>query len=132
MKKILFRISILLIGLVSMAHSTVPSGMPSEKDILMDQPYYLTIELEHENMVQHLNYVFNSKESMMSFDLNFLEETIKLNDQDEACTLSVTVKVRIGLDSNFVEASVTASGIACGDLVRVTKELREQLLMAIK
>ena len=48
------------------------------------------------------------------------------------CSVSITVKVRVGFDSNFVEASATVSGIPCDEVVEAIRNLKEQLLSGIK
>lgn len=48
------------------------------------------------------------------------------------CTVSITVKVRVGWDSNFVEASASVSGIPCNEVVAAIKRLRQQLMAGIK
>ncbi len=50
----------------------------------------------------------------------------------DACTLSITVTVRIGFDSNFVEASGTVEGIPCDDVVNAIRRLRDQLVAGIQ
>lgn len=50
----------------------------------------------------------------------------------EACTISITVTVRIGFDSNFVEASGSVDGIPCDDVVNAIRRLRDQLLAGIQ
>ena len=48
------------------------------------------------------------------------------------CTVSITVTVRVGWDSNFVEASASVSGIPCDQVVAAIKRLREQLMAGIE
>ncbi|EAR14703.1 MULTISPECIES: hypothetical protein [Robiginitalea] len=59
----------------------------------------------------------------------------KLREQfteGELCKVSITVTVRVGIDSSYAEASMTVSDVSC-DLVAATiKRMKSQLLAALK
>ena len=70
---------------------------------------------------------------IMDADLSFWTGIGSRDAADEAfCTISITVTVRIGFDSNFVEASGSVEGIPCDDVVNAIRRLRDQLMAGIQ
>lgn len=126
--------SILFVGLTSMANAPLPS-MTNMPEYLLVEEYQnqLLIEIQSDTGDQRFEYLFNTAEELLNFDLDVLYESIAFaNSSEDVCTVSITVTVRVGIDSNFVEASATASGIPCGGVVKAIKALRAQILAGIK
>ena len=70
---------------------------------------------------------------IMDADLSFWTGIKSRDAADETfCTISITVTVRIGFDSNFVEASGSVEGIPCDDVVNAIRRLRDQLMAGIQ
>ena len=70
---------------------------------------------------------------ILEADLSTWSEMESFRSTNEgACSISITVTVRIGVDSNFVEASGTVEGIPCEGVVEAIRRLRNQLMAGIK
>ncbi len=134
MRKLLFTLSIMFVLLSSMANTPLTSMAKMPENLLLEESQnQLVIEIQSNTGDQRLEYLFNTAEELLNFDLDTLFESIAVaKSLDDLCTVSITVTVRLGIDSNFVEASATASGIACGEVVKAIKALRAQILAGIK
>lgn len=86
---------------------------------------------EGQTQTQYVNAV--TPEGISAADHSPLERWLLSSfENNEDCTVSITVKVRVGWDSNFVEATGTVSGIPCSEIVEAIRNLRDQLMAGIK
>lgn len=51
---------------------------------------------------------------------------------DNSCTVSITVTVRVGINSSYAEASVTVSGIPCDAIASEIRRLKGVLKNALE
>jgi len=119
------------IVLVVMALSFTLSGYASkELPDFEDYANYLQIEIETESSVITIEHGFRTSEELFAHNTFDLLSSISL--VDEFCTVSITVKVRVGVDSNFIEVSATVSDIPCADVAAVAKRTIAQLKAGIQ
>lgn len=97
---------------------------------LGESDYLLQIEIRSESGVFNVEQGFETSEELFDFDVSDMLTSIKI--ADEFCTVSITVKVRVGVDSNFVEVSATVSDIPCEDVAAVARRTIQQLKAGIK
>ncbi len=117
-------------GLAAHAHTLPEYTTPANPDT---NQYQLFITIEQEGLWQQVQLDFETEDELMDFDSFAFAEDLFITDAGNSiCTVSVTVKVRIGVGSNFVEVSATVSGIACSEVVSTVKRLRQELRDAIK
>ncbi len=134
MKKVMFALIIVMAGFTLSANTGWPSVNDIEQNIkLKEQPAQLAIEIQSDKAKQNLEFNFASEMELYDFDTGSIMDLITIIDpNDEFCEVSITVKVRLGVDSNFVEASATVSGIPCGEIVQAIKKLKNQLMAGIR
>ncbi len=114
-----------------MALSFTLSGYASnELPDFEDYANYLQIEIETESSVITIEHGFKTSEELFAHNTFDLLSSISL--VDEFCTVSITVKVRVGVDSNFIEVSATVSDIPCADVAAVAKRTIAQLKAGIQ
>ncbi|NND15908.1 MAG: hypothetical protein HKN89_06245 [Eudoraea sp.] len=90
----------------------------------------LQIEIKSESSLITVQRGFETSEELYAFDVS--EWLASIDIKDEFCTVSITVKVRVGVDSNFVEVSATVSDIPCADVAAVARRTIQQLKAGIK
>ncbi|MDG1572179.1 hypothetical protein OZ410_07610 [Robiginitalea sp. M366] len=124
MKPFLTSILIFVLTLPALAVAPAPSATG---------PYQLWVE-GSSGAETHTQYVHaETAEALDAVDFSAMETwAFSRADGPEDCTISITVKVRFGFDSNFVEASGTVSGIPCDGVVEAIKALKAQLMAGIK
>jgi hypothetical protein len=134
MKKVVFTLLIAMVGFTMTANTEMGSNIDHVQNGSMeDQVAQLAIEIRSETATQNFEFNFTSESELINFNEDTLADLINIVDANEAlCEVSITVKVRLGIDSNFVEASATVSGIPCGEIVKAIKKLRAQLMEGIK
>jgi hypothetical protein len=134
MKKVVFTLLIALAGLTMTANTGIGSSIDlAQNGCEEDQVALLAIEIRSETSTQNFEFNFTSEAELLNFNEDAISEMIDIIDANDAfCQVSITVKVRLGVDSNFVEASATVSGIPCGEIVKAIKKLRAQLMEGIR
>lgn len=90
----------------------------------------LQIEIKSESAVYNIEHGFDTSVELFELDVFDLLASIKITD--EFCTVSITVRVRVGVDSNFIEVSATVSDIPCEDVAETARQTIEQLKAGIK
>ena len=90
----------------------------------------LQIEIESESNMITIEHGFKTSEELLEYNAADILSSISLDD--EFCTVSITVRIRVGVDSNFVEVSATVSDIPCSDVAAVAKRTIAQLKAGIK
>ena len=134
MKKIVFTCIIMLMGLSSYGHTSNLSEFSIfENRLLEAHQNILSIELEVNGDVRTYEFGFKTQTELKNFEIESVFDEFKINALDDAfCEVSITVKVRVGIDSNFFEASASVSGIACDDVVGAIKRLKQQLVAGLQ
>ncbi len=134
MKKVVFTLLIAMVGYTMTANTDMGSNIDHVQNVSMEnQVAQLAIEIRSETATQNFEFNFTSETELINFNEDTLADMINIVDANEAlCEVSITVKVRLGIDSNFVEASATVGGIPCGEIVKAIKKLRAQLMEGIK
>lgn len=104
------------------------------------------MEIPGETEKAQLEVIFGNDRMQQTFRTDFIPvdafESLefplgveKLKEQfaeGDLCKVSITVTVRVGIDSSYAEASMTVSDVSC-DLVAATiKRMKNQLLAALK
>lgn len=132
MKKVLSTLAIMLFGFTAVANN-YSTPLASHIKAGEEDKHQLVIEIGSQDKNQKFEFGFITWEALQNFDLNALSDRIVIfGDSDELCEVSITVKVRVGIDSNFVEASATMSGIPCNGVIKAIKGLKAQLLAGIQ
>ena len=90
----------------------------------------LRIEIESESGAINIERRFDTSNAL--FDFNVADILTSITVEDDFCTVSITVRVRVGVDSNFIEVSATVSDIPCDDVATVARRTIEQLKEGIK
>lgn len=133
MKKLLTLMMIGLFGICGpQIHATtggpVPSEVPGESEKAQ-----MEVIFGNDRMQQTFRTDFIPVEAFESLEFPLGIE--QLNEQfaeGDLCRVSITVTVRVGIDSSYAEASMTVSDVSC-DLVAATiKRMKNQLLSALK
>ncbi len=134
MKKVVFTLLIAMVGFSMTANTGLKSSIDlAQNGSMEDQVAQLAIEIRSDTATQYFEFNFTSETELLNFNEDSIADMINIVDANEAfCEVSITVKVRLGIDSNFVEASATVSGIPCGEIVKAIKKLRAQLMEGIK
>ena len=110
-----------------------PGEMTPAGVSISTETYQMWVRCDNGKIAREQFYQFTSRNELQNVDLSGWENTrLFAKDNAEDCTLSITVKVRVGWDSNFVEASATVSGIPCDDVVSAIKRLRAQLMAGVQ
>ena len=74
------------------------------------------------------SFAFSEMEALRNFDVPPLEDFSWLAAAGQSdCEVSITVTVRVGLDSNFVEVSATLSGVKCDQVMEAVRKLKSDL-----
>lgn len=74
------------------------------------------------------SFAFSELDALRQFEVPPLEDFDWLGSQSQSdCEVSITVKVRVGLDSNFVEVSATLSGVKCDEVMEAVRKLKSDL-----
>lgn len=134
MKKVVFTLLIAIVGFTMTANTGTGCSIDhAQNGSMEDQVAQLAIEIRSETATQNFEFNFTSETELLNFNEDSIADMINIVDAKDAfCEVSITVKVRLGIDSNFVEASATVSGIPCGEIVNAIKKLRAQLMEGIK
>jgi hypothetical protein len=124
--------------LIMMLASATMFAVEAEKmspagDSIYTETYQMWVRCDDGKMTREQFYEFSNRDALQKADLSaWANVKLFTKEPAEDCTLSITVKVRVGWDSNFVEASATVSGIPCDDVVNAIKRLRAQLMAGIE
>lgn len=130
----------LLLSLTSLFASaaTVPNVSDHEearrvnKSIEQTQYIFYAEAFNDEVNLKH-SYQTASEEDFNSAKMDFwAEQLAEMNASVEDCTVTISLKVRIGFGSNFVEASASVDGVPCDEVVEALVRLKEQLNAALK
>lgn len=120
-------------GLVASAHELPSNAVLPIEFSANSTPFQLIIAIEEEGMMQQVTLHFNSETDLQDFNsFDFADTLFNRDLTSSLCTVSITVTVRVGVGSNFVEASGSASGIPCSQVSGAIKRLRQELYDAIK
>ena len=119
------------VALVIMALSLALSGyasndMPDHEDFAN----ILQISIESDSNMITIEQGFKTSEELLAYNAADILSTIRLDD--DFCTVSITVRIRVGVDSNFIEVSATVNDIPCSDVATVAKRTIAQLKAGIK
>ncbi len=133
MKNFLLILLLFSIGLISSSYA-LPGNLSPTMAVSPDTGrFQLVIAFEIEDSLQQVEFNFKSAADLQGFDnFDFAEAMINTGIFTSVCTIDITVTVRIGLDSNFIQASASARGISCSKVGGVIRHLRQQLMDAIK
>lgn len=122
--------TLLLILCISLPAWAVENTVPAPVE---EVRYELWVSGTREGQTQTQYVNAATPEGISAADHSSLEAwLLSTFENNEDCTVSITVKVRVGWDSNFVEATGTVSGIPCSEIVEAIRNLREQLMAGIK
>ncbi len=132
MKKILF--VLVLFAAYTMNAYTPKISEPVTSGLLWeDGSHRMVVHIISDQVRQDLEFLFSSEQELLAFDLNQIQDAqINPELKEEDCKVSVTVKVSVGIGSNYVQASATVSGISCSSVASTIQRLRQQLMDAIK
>ncbi len=119
------------VALVIMALSLALSGYASnDMSDYEDFANILQIAIESDSNMITIEQGFKTSEELLAYNAADILSTIRLDD--DFCTVSITVRIRVGVDSNFIEVSATVNDIPCSDVATVAKRTIAQLKAGIK
>lgn len=121
MKKAIFLLVLTLSTLSTFAKNLEPINVLRIQLNINDEPETL------------LEFTFETSEELFEFEIeDQINQIIGSENLDEICTASITVTVRVGVDSTFAEASITVEGVSCNAIASEIKRLKAQLKAALK
>lgn len=110
-----------------------PAGDMVRAHTETDQACELTVTASNSRARQTYRYEFESLSAMGQASWPVKSgELMELFASEGECKVSITVTVRVGIDSSYAEASLSVSDVPCDQVSATVSGLRRQLIAALK
>ncbi len=133
MKRVLIALLFVLAGGIALAHTDPDRCFAEVESRTNPEKIQLKVHLGNEHMQQTFQSGFLTEQAFLALELPFgpggLTEDFSNRD---LCKVSITVTVRVGIDSSYAEASMTVSDVDCDQVAETVSSMKRQLLSALK
>ncbi len=117
-----------LTGFGSMNAAENPIAFDVELNPSASEAVQLTVRYSGVAAERTHSFAFSELDALRNFEVPALKDFDWLGTEGQSdCEVSITVKVRVGLDSNFVEVSATLSGVKCDEVMEAVRKLKADL-----